>query len=179
MKKAVSILLAAAMICTMAFVMTSCGEEDVSSKAPISQAAGDTDKTDLPGTSGKDSIFPKALENVEAIPLPDIAYTGWQLSGGMINGKEMEKTDVQSILDACGGKFYFIFPEEGVAMIENGNQDIRGTYEIIEDNYAVHAVFEGYEYYAVFTKVDDVTVMVLVNKAESETALYLTPFEEG
>lgn len=176
MKKAVSILLAAAMICTMAFVMTSCGD---SSKAPTSQAAGDTGKTNSPGTAGKDSIFPKALENVEAIPLPDIAYTGWELSGGMINGKEMEETDVQSILDACGGKFYFIFPEEGVATIESGKKDVRGTYETIEDNYAVHAVFEGDDYYAVFTKVDNVTVMVLVNKAESETALYLTPFEEG
>ena len=175
MKKIASIILAAMMICTMAFVMTSCGEEDTSSKAS-SQSADDTSNAD---TTDNDSVFPKALENVEAIPLPNIAYTGWQLAGGMVNGKEMEESDVQSILDACGGQFNFIFSQEGAVVMENGAKSFSGTYEAVEDNYAIHAVFEGYEYYAVFTKINDVTVMVLVNTADSETALYLAQVEEG
>lgn len=116
---------------------------------------------------------------MQAIPLPDIVNTGWQLSGGMVNGKEMEQSDVQSILDACGGRFNFIFPEAGAVVMENGEKSLSGTYEAVADHYIIHAVFEGYGYYAVFTTIDEVTVMVLVNKAESETALYLTPFEEG
>lgn len=173
MKKVISILLAAAMLGSMAFVLTSCGEKDASSQAPTPQAAGSTD------AAGQASGLPKALEQVEALPLPDIVNTGWQISGGTVNGKKMEEQDVQSVLDAYGGVFYFIFPEEGVAMIESGKQTLQGTYEIIKDNRAVHAVFEGYEYYAVLTKADDRTVMVLVNQAESGTALHLTPFEEG
>ena len=177
MKKVISMILATAMIVTITSVMTSCGNDEESSKETTSQVTGETSKTDTESTSSSNSVFPEALENVEALQLPDIVYTGWQLSGGMIDGKEMEEDDLNSVLEACGGIFQFIFLEEGQAIMENGENRFEGTYEAVENNYAIHVVFEGYEYYAVFTEIEDETVMILANKLEPETALYLTIIE--
>ena len=38
--------------------------------------------------------------------------------------------------------------------------------------------FTGYEYYGVFTKVGETTVMILANKEAPETALYMTQIDE-
>ena len=72
-------ILEVVMIYTMAFVMTLCWEEGTSSKAPTLQTADDTSKRNTPDNN---SVFPKALGNVQAIPLLAIANTGWLISGG-------------------------------------------------------------------------------------------------
>ncbi len=45
----------------------------------------------------------------------------------------------------------------------NGEQSFDGTYEIVQDNYAIHAAFTGYEYYGVFSTVGDQTVLIIAN----------------
>ena len=60
-----------------------------------------------PEVSGDD--FPEALQNVETYEIADVSDTGWTLSGGMINGVEMEEADLLSVLEACGGTFEFLF----------------------------------------------------------------------
>ncbi len=179
------------MICTMAFVMSSCKDNDSDSgttdatttvpatTAPATEAPeteANTEETEA-DTQGEASVFPKALENISAVQIPDIDYTGWELAGGMVNGVEMEEEDVQAVLTACGGVFNFVFNEKGAVTMGNGEGDFAGTYEVLEENFAIHAVFDGYEYYAVFTDVEGVTVMVLSNVLDSETAFYMIPIE--
>lgn len=194
MKKRLNILLVAALICSMTFTMTACSDDketvsDITVSESDKNATDDTTKedTDLSEDADTDnsnaeegeSVFPAALSDVETIPVPDLTYTGWALSGGMVDGKEMEEADVQSILDACGGCFNFIFNEEGTVTMENGEQSFAGTYTVTLDGYAIDIVFENYEYYGVFTTIDDLAVMILANKTDSETAFYLTTLEEG
>lgn len=89
----------------------------------------------------------------------------------------MEEADVQAILDACGGCFNFIFGDDMSVTMENVEAYFNGTYTTESDDYLIDAVFENYEYYGVFTNIEDLTVMILVNKADSETALYMVPLE--
>lgn len=176
MKKTVSMLLSAAMVLVMLGLMTACGDADKngeSSQESTSQVAGDTSST-----SDSASVFPAALENVQAYPVPDVANTGWELTGGMVSGKEMEETDLKAVLDACGGKFQFIFNDAENVQMVNGEKVFNGTYGSTGENYALHAVFEGYEYYGVFTQVNNETVLILANKTAPETALYFTQIDE-
>lgn len=190
MRKIKSMILAAVLVLSMAGLMAACGksEDNKESKketpAPTTKSL-DKDEAQTPDTGDnsdkKDnaSAFPKALSNVQAYPVPDIAVSGWQFSGGMINGKEMEQSEANAILEACGGVYQFIFLDEGKAQMINGDKTFEGTYKAIQDNYAIEVVFDGYEYYGVFTAVNEETVLILVNKAESEIALYFLQVDEG
>lgn len=191
MKKITNIFLIAALICSMTFMMTACGDTDASSDDTVSEKT-DTSKDvdveddtedvteDVTDDAGEntEAVFPAALEDVEALPIPDLSYTGWALSGGIVDGQEMEETDVQEILDACGGCFNIIFSDNGNVTMENGAQSFPGTYTATSDEYFLDIVFENYEYYGAFTDIEGVTVMILANKADSETAFYMTTLEE-
>ncbi len=126
-----------------------------------------------------ESVFPEALANVPAYEVSDIALTGWQLAGGMINGVEMEQADLDAVLAACGGTFQFIFLSDGQAMMVNGEVAYEGTYEAIYENAALYLAFDGYEYYAVLTEVNGALVLIAANTADSTTALYFSLIEEG
>ena len=60
----------------------------------------------------------------------------------------------------------------------NGEKTFDGTYKVIQDNYAIELIFDGYEYYGVFTSVNGENVLILVNKQEPETAIYMTYIDE-
>lgn len=125
MKKTMSVILAAVMVLTMAAFTTACGDkESASGMQTSSQAAEGTSGTDAGSASG--SVFPAALKDVPAIEVPSIAITGWELTGGMIDGVEMEQSDLDATLQACGGKLQFIFPDrEQKAQLINGEKVLR------------------------------------------------------
>lgn len=166
MKKILSLVLALVLTLSLMFVMTACGGEDAD--APVSQGETQNDV----------NAFPEALTNLEALAVEGVDYTGWTLSGGMVDGVEMEEADVSAILDACGGKMEFYFLEAGKINLSNGEKTFEGTYTLASDGYIVDAVFEGYEYYGVFTPINDVKVLVIVNKEDNTTALYFTQIDE-
>lgn len=195
MRKIKSMILAAILVLSMAGLMVACGKSEDNKENKSTNASKETpapttkssdkDEAQTPdtgdNTDNKDnaSAFPEALSNVQAYPVPDIAVSGWQFSGGMINGTEMEQSEANAILQACGGVYQFIFLDEGKAQMINGDKIFEGTYKAIQDNYAIEVVFDGYEYYGVFTAVNEETVLILVNKAESEIALYFLQMDEG
>lgn len=193
MKKIKSVILAAVLVLSMAGLMAACGKSEdkkgsnASNETPApTKENADKGNAQTPGMEDKsdkndnESAFPKALSGVDAYPVPDIASSGWQFSGGMINGKEMEQEEVNTMLQACGGVYQFIFLDEGKAQMINGEKTFEGTYKSIQDNYAIEIVFDGYEYYGVFTAINGETVLILANKTESEIALYfLQIIDEG
>lgn len=180
MKKGWSIVLTAALSLTLVLGLAGCGEESGSSGSGSSKPqTSQTEKDDsTASTQGSASVFPEALKDVQAIEIPDIELTGWTLSGGMVDGVEMEEADVQGVLEACGGVFQFIFmPDKAIQMV-NGEKSFEGSYKVAEDNFAFQATFTGYEYYGVFSKVQDVTVLIMANAKEPETAFYFTMIDE-
>ena len=196
MRKIKSMILAAVLVLSMVGLMTACGKSDDSkdnnsskeTPAPTNQSS-DKDEAQTPEdkTSGTEdnndkdnnaSVFPEALSNVEAIPVPALEYSGWQFSGGMIDGAEMDQSQADASLEACGGVDQCGFLNEGKAMMINGEKTFEGTYKVIQDNYAIELIFDGYEYYGVFTSVNGETVLILVNKQEPETAIYMIYIDE-
>lgn len=189
MKKILASVLVALLAATMAFGMTACGDDSGSNGTESTKPQTSGTQSTKPQTSstasttsasGNDSVFPSALKDVPAIEVPAIDITGWELTGGMIDGVEMEESDLAATLEACGGKLQFIFPGDGnQALLINGEKSLEGTYAIVSDKFAIHAAFTGYEYFGVFTKVGEETVMILANKEAPETALYMTMIDEG
>ena len=180
MKKLISMILIVVMMLTTVCFMSACGEDtEVAEGDDSSQVSDDTNPTEVPSSTDNTSYFPEALTNVQAYPVPDVSNTGWELAGGIINGVEMEEADVQAVLTACGGKLQFIFLDEGNVQLVNGEKTLDGTYQTVAENYFIDAVFEGYEYYGVFTDVNGTTALIIVNKTESEKALYMVQIDEA
>lgn len=180
MKRAWNIVLTAILALTLVMGLAGCGEKsDGGTKSNVPQTSNlESTGGDATSTPGNPSVFPAALKDVQVVEIPDLELTGWTLAGGMIDGVEMEEADLKSVIDACGGVFQFIFmPEKAIKMV-NGEKSFEGAYEILQENYAIHATFTGYEYYGVFSKVEDVTVLIIANVKEPETALYFTMIDE-
>ncbi len=185
MKKIVSVIVAMAMVLAMAACGSDSGKksskDSTSAEKPVSQPNEDADDDagtdDEAGTPDDGSAFPAALSNVDAYPVEDISDTSWTLSGGMMNGTEMEQGDLDAILAAAGGTFQFTFPGADEVQMINGEQTFAGSYQFLNDNYAIEAVFDGYEYYGVFTQIEGETILILANKTDPETALYMTQTE--
>lgn len=192
MKKILSIFLAVAMMLTMVCFMASCGGDDgaeetkAEEKAPEKDTEKESEKeteketeTETEEETHAGAYFPEALKQVPAVPVPELDYTGWQLAGGMIDGVEMEQEDVDAVLQASGGTFQFVFLGEGKVNMISAGTVFEADYTVTEDGYAFHADFgSGYEYYGVFTEVAEETVLIIVNKNASETALYLSYISE-
>lgn len=185
-KKVLRIVLMTSLSLILMFSLAACGgDSDSGSETSKSQtdSAENKDNTKKPdstteATENNDSAFPAALKDVEVGQIPDIDLTGWNLSGGIIDGVEMEQADLESTLEACGGTFQFIFMQDKAVQMVNGEKSFDGTYEIVEDNYAIYAKFTGYEYYGVFSTVNDQTVLIIANTKVPETALYFTQIDE-
>ena len=72
---------------------TTIEEELANGAGDDAQAADQTDDQ-----AASDSIFPAELEGVESYVIDDISATAWELSGGVINGEEMDQTDLDAVL---------------------------------------------------------------------------------
>lgn len=174
MKKSIVRILCAVMALFMLFTAAACGETETEGTSSVSgESLSDSSVSDA-----EPSVFPTALAGVEAIPVPDLANTGWSVAGGMIRGVEMEEADLDALLEKTGGQLIIVFGEGSEASLINGEQTIPGTYTLKEEGYAIHAVFEGYEYYGVFTIVDGTEVLVLSNVKNSEVAFYMVSLSE-
>ena len=66
----------------------------------------------------------------------------------------------------------------GECTLVNGADGLPGTYTVVADGYFIDAHFTGYDYYGAFTTVNETLVLILVNKADAEKALYLSMIDE-
>ena len=142
MKKIKSMILASVLVLSMAGLMAACGKNEDNkdknaSKETPALTSQNSDKKDEDKTSGTEndddkndnaSVFPEALSNVKAYPVPDIAVSGWQFSGGMADGVEMEQEEANALLAACGGVYHYRFVDESKAQMVNGEKIFDGTY---------------------------------------------------
>lgn len=126
-----------------------------------------------------DGGIPAVLSNYDAYQIEDLAWSCWELNGGFADGVEMNEASVQAVKDQLGGSFELRFADGNeVNAYCNGNY-ADGTFELLEDNYVVHMVFDNAEYYGIMTQSGDDVIYVISNVASPDIALYLTYFEEG
>jgi len=175
MKKLISMILAAAMMLSVACFMTACGDADTTSNTSVPTESENLDSEGIDASE----TFPEALQNIQANQIDDLSNTGWEFAGGMIDGVEMEQADADAILAACGGKFQIIFLEDNKVQLVNGEQAFDGTFELMNDNYIVNTKFDGYEYYGALTEVGENLVLILVKTDAPETAFYMSLISES
>lgn len=178
MKKLLSLLLAVAMVFSLAMMMTACGDvEDPADTDTSSVGSSDAGSSDA-GT-GDANPFPAALANVAALDISamNLDLSAWEFGGGMIKDVEMDADAANSFLDGCGGSFWISFPGENKIEINAGDAKVTGTYELVAENYFMHITTASTTYYAVFSMVESDLVMLLVDNEIPDTVVYLRVIE--
>ena len=136
------------------------------------------------GTTGSDENvedggIPAVLSNYEAYAIEDLTWSCWELNGGYADGVEMNEAAVEKIKEQLGGSFEIRFYENNVVSAYSNGNEAEGTYELLEDDYVVHMVFDNAEFYGIMTQSGDDVIYVISNVTSPDIALYLTYFEEG
>lgn len=198
MKKLISIILAA-LVLAAAASMTACknGKDGGDGSSGTSGAASTAETTAMTDESGAEAdttaaltetesdsdavtddeneiAFPEALIGIEMHPVPELADSKWALSGGFVSGEEMNQEMLDAVLEAFGGQFHIVFDGKGNVRMTGGDDFADGTYEIINEEFAVYMTFEDVDYYGIFTNVDDEDVLMIVCTSDPQTVLYLT-----
>lgn len=136
------------------------------------------------GTTGSeenaaDGGMPAVLSNYEAYAIEDLTWSCWELNGGYADGVEMNEAAVEKVKEQLGGSFEIRFYENNVVSVYSNGNEAEGTYELLEDDYVVHMVFDNAEFYGIMTQSGDDVIYVISNVTSPDIALYLTYFEEG
>ena len=127
----------------------------------------------------EDGGIPAVLTNYEAYAVEDLTWSCWELNGGYADGVEMNEAAVEKIKEQLGGSFEIRFYENNVVSAYSNGNEAEGAYELLEDDYVVHMVFDNAEFYGIMTQSGDDVIYVISNVTSPDIALYLTYFEEG
>lgn len=127
----------------------------------------------------EDGGIPAVLSNYEAYAIEDLTWSCWELNGGYADGVEMNEAAVEKVKEQLGGSFEIRFYENNVVSVYSNGNEAEGTYELLEDDYVVHMVFDNAEFYGIMTQSGDDVIYVISNVTSPDIALYLTYFEEG
>lgn len=93
--------------------------------------------------------------------------------------QEMNEAAVEKVKEQLDGSFEIRFYENNVVSVSSNGNEAEGTYELLEDDYVVHMVFDNAEFYGIMTQSGDDVIYVISNVTSPDIALYLTYFEEG
>lgn len=131
-------------------------------------------------TSNPDSVLNKL--NVVYVP-ENIVGTGWEFSGGYLNGQNMEMDDANALLEAYGGVLQVVFNSDTEINMVQGGGTLSGIYEVRDNGAAMFIMFDPnganeLAYKGCFASVDDQAVLVLLN-AEETDAMFFTQIDEG
>ena len=126
-----------------------------------------------------DGSIPAVLSNYEAYAIEDLTWSCWELNGGYADGVEMNEAAVEQLKEQLGGSFEIRFYENNVVSVYSNGNEAEGAYELLEDDYVVHMVFDNAEFYGIMTQSGDDVIYVISNVTSPDIALYLTYFEEG
>lgn len=127
----------------------------------------------------EDGGIPAVLSNYEAYAVEDLTWSCWELNGGYADGVEMNEAAVEKVKEQLGRSFEIRFYENNVVSVYSNGNEAEGTYELLEDDYVVHMVFDNAEFYGIMTQSGDDVIYVISNVTSPDIALYLTYFEEG
>ena len=126
-----------------------------------------------------DGGVPAVLSNYEAYAIEDLTWSCWELNGGYADGVEMNDAALEQLKEQLGGSFEIRFYENNVVSVYSNGNEAEGTYELLEEDYVVHMVFDNAEFYGIMTQSGDDVIYVISNVTSPDIALYLTYFEEG
>ena len=186
MKKALSLLLAAAMCLSLA----ACGGGN-KSQTPSNGAGAGTgtpapsapDPTPEPEPAGVYYTECPIFDDVDiygGVDADTFSNTLWTFAGGFTDGHELSDEEAAAVLELYGGTLALLFDEDAeTAGLVQGGGTMPGLYEVLDDTATLNLAFELegtiYEYVAVLTAAgaEEDPVLVLVSLADPDTAFYM------
>ncbi len=157
--------MAFAMVMAMGMAFAGCGGEE----AEVVEEPAETTEVETEEVTGA-SVYDMPLTEA-----PDVSDTAWVFSGGLLDGVEMEQSDLDETLEMYGGTLQFVFNADGTAQMVQGGGTLDGAYEYLE-NECMQVVFDynGSElkYVCVFADLDGLTVLMAMPDATGTNALY-------
>lgn len=112
-------------------------------------------------------------------PTDALIGTEWSLSGGMVDGVELEQDGLEESLEMYGGKLNIVFDDDETISMEQGNGTLKGTYGVTpEDERLMGIVFDnnGSEliYAGLLADVEGEEVLMLFSDDTGRNAVYFT-----
>lgn len=158
----------------------STNEENISEPSESAPAPGEPDSS--AEESEQNGDLENFLSQLTIIGPSEDMFAGWTLTGGMLDGVEMNDTDVEQVLENYGGILQFVFNEdETVDMIQGGGY-LEGTFSVADDGYSMPMVFDNagtqLSYVGIFVQVDNSMVLVLLPDDSGQNALYFSMIDE-
>ena len=194
MKKALSLLLAAAVCLSLA----ACGGGSKSSSGGAGGTGGTGGGTSTPAPSTPDPTpepepepEPTGVYYTDCPIFNDVDIYGgvdadtfsdtlWTFAGGFTDGHELSDEEAAEVLELYGGTLALLFDEDAeTAGLVQGGGTMPGLYEVLDDTATLNLAFELdgtiYEYVAVLTAAgaEEDPVLVLVSLADPSTAFYM------
>lgn len=204
MKKFVTLGLSLMMVLSLA----ACGDsksESADKDVPVTESKTNEPEGELSGSvDTEDSVEPSEAMDTEGgedasgtndglaellsslslvAPSDAIVGTGWEFSGGMVNGVDLEAEEAAQSLEAYGGTLNVIFDDaENISMVQ-GAATLTGTYGLGEDGYMMPIVFDNngseLKYIGLFADIDGTLVLMLLSDETGQNAVYFTQITEG
>lgn len=122
------------------------------------------------------------LDTLEFYSIPEgIAGSGWEFSGGYIDGQEMNQEEAASTLEQYGGALQIVFADGSKVSMVQGKGTLEGTYTQADEG-TLHIVFSSdnaeLNYAALFTDAGGTPVMMLFPDDTGLNAIYFTQISE-
>lgn len=133
---------------------------------------------DAAGTEASDSLL-SLLSQLDVQEVSDaIVGTEWGMSGGIVDGVEMEQEEYDASLEQYGGTLNIVFDDaENISMVQGGGT-LKGTYTSVSDNYLMEIIFDNngteLKYAGLFANVDGTKVLMLFSDDTGKNAIYFT-----
>lgn len=158
------------------------GEPTSEPSAPDTMSVSDEQKSVLAQWTLVDPMGDDSYWNWE---FRELAYSGWQYSGALVNGVEQPSDNSERyeiIFDSMpmevGGAFKNL-------VMNKGSDTFAGDYTILDDGYMMHLVLENLkdssdrrEYIGALVSIDDEAFLVLFPDSTGKNVLYFTHISE-
>lgn len=196
MKKFLALLLSLVMVLSLA----ACGDdkEDKKEKEPSSKtenvdAQSDDDDSETENEAETGTVADEVeisedlinfLSQVTIVVPTDFVGTGWEFSGGMVDGTEMDEDQAAQNLEDCGGQLNIVFNDDENVSLVQGNGTLEGIYGPTDNESVIGFVFAddagNTEVYAgLFTEVEGTVVLMLFPDGSGKNAVYFTQITES
>ena len=161
--------MAFAMVMAMGMAFAGCGGEE----AEVVDEPAETTEVETEETGEEAAGI--SVYDMPLTEAPDLSDTAWVFSGGLLDGVEMEQSDLDETLEMSGGTLQFVFNADGTAQMVQGGGVLEGTYEYLEGE-AVGVIFDynGTElrYACVFTDVSGQLVLMAMDDGAGTMGMY-------
>ncbi|MDE7399305.1 MAG: hypothetical protein K2N06_07225 [Oscillospiraceae bacterium] len=155
-------------------------ESTTESTSSTEESTTSTEESTQPPESGEDFVIelPESLQSLEKTSVDNLQYTVWWLIGGMVDGVELNDTDMDDLNEMFGGTFTLLFQEDTNVNISAGENFAEAVYVLSDNNSSISIENENAMAKGVFVSIDGVPTLLMVQKDSPNVILYMQQIDE-